>query len=185
MLIIHAASGSCRRLAMKVLVTTSFSPVLLQCIFSLCEKFLTLVLLFLGLNNLLMAYEDKSAYALCAFSFSLGPNTEPITFLGKTPVWYLLFFLHISIGGFLLFPFTIDIPINSHDVKNFVVTFGACVCMNVIFGREREREQFGYSYWVIMIAFFLLVTVLYLNKTVYMVFGPMAMITVRVLVPFP
>ncbi|KAJ7979687.1 Inosine triphosphate pyrophosphatase family protein [Quillaja saponaria] len=38
-----------------------------------------------GLNNLLMAYEDKSAYALCAFSFALGPNAEPITFLGKTP----------------------------------------------------------------------------------------------------
>ncbi|KAF3457621.1 hypothetical protein FNV43_RR02279 [Rhamnella rubrinervis] len=37
-----------------------------------------------GLNNLLMAYEDKSAYALCAFSFALGPNTEPITFMGKT-----------------------------------------------------------------------------------------------------
>ncbi|EOY05393.1 Inosine triphosphate pyrophosphatase family protein isoform 2 [Theobroma cacao] len=38
-----------------------------------------------GLNNLLMAYEDKSAYALCAFSFALGPDVEPITFLGKTP----------------------------------------------------------------------------------------------------
>ncbi|KAK1592246.1 hypothetical protein Q3G72_021797 [Acer saccharum] len=38
-----------------------------------------------GLNNLLMAYEDKSAYALCAFAFSLGPDSEPITFLGKTP----------------------------------------------------------------------------------------------------
>ncbi|KAB5564870.1 hypothetical protein DKX38_004924 [Salix brachista] len=37
-----------------------------------------------GLNNLLMAYEDKSAYALCAFSFALGPDAEPITFLGKT-----------------------------------------------------------------------------------------------------
>lgn len=37
-----------------------------------------------GLNNLLMAYEDKSAYALCVFSLALGPNTEPITFLGKT-----------------------------------------------------------------------------------------------------
>ncbi|KAH7521853.1 hypothetical protein FEM48_Zijuj07G0076100 [Ziziphus jujuba var. spinosa] len=37
-----------------------------------------------GLNNLLMAYEDKSAYALCAFSFALGPDIEPITFLGKT-----------------------------------------------------------------------------------------------------
>ncbi|XP_040988472.1 inosine triphosphate pyrophosphatase isoform X1 [Juglans microcarpa x Juglans regia] len=38
-----------------------------------------------GLNNMLMAYEDKSAYALCAFSFALGPNAEPITFLGRTP----------------------------------------------------------------------------------------------------
>ncbi|PPR80501.1 hypothetical protein GOBAR_AA40213 [Gossypium barbadense] len=38
-----------------------------------------------GLNNLLMAYEDKSAYALCAFSFALGPDVEPVTFLGKTP----------------------------------------------------------------------------------------------------
>lgn len=46
----------------------------------------------LGLNNLLMAYEDKSAYALCAFSFALGPNTEPITFLGKTPVSSLKLF---------------------------------------------------------------------------------------------
>ncbi|KAK3187795.1 hypothetical protein Dsin_027356 [Dipteronia sinensis] len=38
-----------------------------------------------GLNNLLMAYEDKSAYALCAFAFALGPDSEPVTFLGKTP----------------------------------------------------------------------------------------------------
>ncbi|CAL1392735.1 unnamed protein product [Linum trigynum] len=38
-----------------------------------------------GLNNMLMAYEDKSAYALCAFSFALGPDVEPITFVGKTP----------------------------------------------------------------------------------------------------
>jgi hypothetical protein len=47
---------------------------------------LMLVSTFPGLNNLLMAYDDKSAYALCAFSFALGPNAEPITFLGKTPV---------------------------------------------------------------------------------------------------
>ncbi|CAK9318829.1 unnamed protein product [Citrullus colocynthis] len=38
-----------------------------------------------GLNNLLMAYEDKSAYASCIFSFSPGPASEPITFVGKTP----------------------------------------------------------------------------------------------------
>ncbi|KAH1229096.1 Inosine triphosphate pyrophosphatase [Glycine max] len=38
-----------------------------------------------GLNNLLMAYDDKSAYALCVFSFAAGSNSEPITFSGKTP----------------------------------------------------------------------------------------------------
>ncbi|KAJ1693948.1 hypothetical protein LUZ63_010646 [Rhynchospora breviuscula] len=38
-----------------------------------------------GLNNLLKAYEDKSAYAMCIFSLALGPEDEPITFVGKTP----------------------------------------------------------------------------------------------------
>ncbi|KAK1395402.1 Inosine triphosphate pyrophosphatase [Heracleum sosnowskyi] len=38
-----------------------------------------------GLNNMLLAYEDKSAYALCVFSLALGPNEEPLTFLGQTP----------------------------------------------------------------------------------------------------
>ncbi|KAK8478767.1 hypothetical protein V6N11_065389 [Hibiscus sabdariffa] len=33
----------------------------------------------------LLAYEDKSAYALSAFSFALGPDVEPVTFLQKTP----------------------------------------------------------------------------------------------------
>ncbi|WCJ24204.1 Inosine triphosphate pyrophosphatase family protein [Euphorbia peplus] len=37
-----------------------------------------------GLHNLLAAYEDKSAYALCVFSFALGPGSEPIVFQGKT-----------------------------------------------------------------------------------------------------
>ncbi|KAG0473348.1 hypothetical protein HPP92_015205 [Vanilla planifolia] len=37
-----------------------------------------------GLNNLLMAYEDKSAYAMCIFSLAFGPNEEPLTFVGKT-----------------------------------------------------------------------------------------------------
>ncbi|MQL73100.1 hypothetical protein Taro_005434 [Colocasia esculenta] len=37
-----------------------------------------------GLNNILKAYEDKSAYAMCIFSLSLGPSIEPITFCGKT-----------------------------------------------------------------------------------------------------
>lgn len=37
-----------------------------------------------GLNNLLAAYEDKSAYAMCVFSLALGPAIEPMTFVGKT-----------------------------------------------------------------------------------------------------
>lgn len=49
-----------------------------------------LTFFFIGLNNLLMAYADKSAFALCVFSLVLGPNAEPITFSGKTPVCFLL-----------------------------------------------------------------------------------------------
>ena len=37
-----------------------------------------------GLNNLLAAYTDKTAYAQCIFSFSLGPDKEPIVFDGRT-----------------------------------------------------------------------------------------------------
>ncbi|KAK1267323.1 Inosine triphosphate pyrophosphatase [Acorus gramineus] len=37
-----------------------------------------------GLNNILKAYEDKSAYALCVFSLALGTTVEPISFVGKT-----------------------------------------------------------------------------------------------------
>jgi inosine triphosphate pyrophosphatase len=37
-----------------------------------------------GLNNLLAAYEDKSAYAQCVFSFCLGPGHTPIVFSGRT-----------------------------------------------------------------------------------------------------
>jgi len=40
----------------------------------------------IGLNNLLKAYEDKSAFAMCIFSLALGPGEEPITFVGKTAV---------------------------------------------------------------------------------------------------
>jgi hypothetical protein len=92
----NAASGSCRRLAMKVFVVTVLyflSYCFVTCFFFFFFFFLSwlyfhlmLVSTFPGLNNLLMAYDDKSAYALCAFSFALGPNAEPITFLGKTPV---------------------------------------------------------------------------------------------------
>ena len=36
------------------------------------------------LNNLLAAYDDKSAYAQCVFSLSLGPGHAPIVFDGRT-----------------------------------------------------------------------------------------------------
>lgn len=39
-----------------------------------------------GLNNLLVAYEDKSAKAVCTFGFSKGPGHEPILFQGITEV---------------------------------------------------------------------------------------------------
>jgi inosine triphosphate pyrophosphatase len=37
-----------------------------------------------GLNNILAAYPDKSAYAQCIFSFCSGPGEHPLTFVGRT-----------------------------------------------------------------------------------------------------
>lgn len=37
-----------------------------------------------GLNNLLAAYDDKSAEAVCTFAFSPGPGQEPLIFQGRT-----------------------------------------------------------------------------------------------------
>ena len=37
-----------------------------------------------GLNNLLAAYEDKSAKAVCTFAYSAGPGHEPVLFQGIT-----------------------------------------------------------------------------------------------------
>lgn len=39
-----------------------------------------------GLNNLLAAYPDKSAYAQCIFAFSPGPNKDVTLFTGRTKV---------------------------------------------------------------------------------------------------
>lgn len=39
-----------------------------------------------GLNSLLVAYEDKSAQAICTFAYSEGPGHEPIVFQGRTTV---------------------------------------------------------------------------------------------------
>ncbi|KAK7417315.1 nucleoside triphosphate pyrophosphohydrolase ham1 [Neonectria magnoliae] len=38
-----------------------------------------------GLNNLLAAYTDKSAEAVCTFGYSAGPGHEPILFQGRCP----------------------------------------------------------------------------------------------------
>lgn len=38
-----------------------------------------------GLNNLLAAYEDKSAYAQTIFAFCAGPGQEALTFDGRVP----------------------------------------------------------------------------------------------------
>lgn len=37
-----------------------------------------------GLNKMLAGYEDKTAYALCIFALSAGPNCEPKIFEGRT-----------------------------------------------------------------------------------------------------
>ncbi|TDZ14140.1 Inosine triphosphate pyrophosphatase [Colletotrichum orbiculare MAFF 240422] len=37
-----------------------------------------------GLNNLLAAYENKSADAVCTFAYSPGPGREPVLFQGRT-----------------------------------------------------------------------------------------------------
>ena len=38
-----------------------------------------------GLNKMLSAYEDKSAYAQCIFAFTPGPHEEPQIFVGRVP----------------------------------------------------------------------------------------------------
>ena len=37
-----------------------------------------------GLNKMLAAYDDKTAYAQCIFAFSEGPGCEPRLFVGRT-----------------------------------------------------------------------------------------------------
>lgn len=36
-----------------------------------------------GLNNLLVAYEDKTAYAQCIFAYSPEPGSDPVLFVGQ------------------------------------------------------------------------------------------------------
>jgi len=37
-----------------------------------------------GLNKMLVGFEDKTAYAQCIFAYTPGPDTEPVTFVGRT-----------------------------------------------------------------------------------------------------
>lgn len=37
-----------------------------------------------GLNNLLVGFPTKDAYALCTFAYCAGPGSEPILFEGRT-----------------------------------------------------------------------------------------------------
>ncbi len=39
-----------------------------------------------GLNNLLAAYEDKRAEAICTFAYCAGPGSEPLIFEGRVLV---------------------------------------------------------------------------------------------------
>ena len=53
----------------------------------------------IGLNNLLAAYDDKSAYALCTIAYHSGDdNSDVVLFEGKTMVRQFLLVYH-SIDG--------------------------------------------------------------------------------------
>ena len=51
-----------------------------------------------GLNNLLAAYDDKSAEAVCTFAFCEGPGKEVKLFQGRMEVSFLLMILGIGIS---------------------------------------------------------------------------------------
>lgn len=51
-----------------------------------CSKWFLQALGHEGLNNLLVAYEDKSAQAVCTFAYCEGPGHEPILFEGRVAV---------------------------------------------------------------------------------------------------
>jgi hypothetical protein len=64
---------------LKTTLVLSSNPLLLPS----SKHFLT-ALGHTGLNNLLAAYADKSATAVCTFAFCAGPGEEPILFQGRT-----------------------------------------------------------------------------------------------------
>jgi len=50
-----------------------------------------------GLNNLLAAYDNKSAYAQCTFAYSPGRDRSIEVFVGKTDVGFVVKFLCVNI----------------------------------------------------------------------------------------
>jgi hypothetical protein len=57
---------------------------LLGPLLTLARKYFLKALGHAGLNNLLAAYPDKTAYAVCTFGYCGGPGQEPILFQGRT-----------------------------------------------------------------------------------------------------
>lgn len=50
----------------------------------------------LGLNNILAAYPDKSAEAICTFAYCEGPGKEVLLFQGKTKVCFVAHLLKMK-----------------------------------------------------------------------------------------
>lgn len=63
-----------------------------------CSKWFLQALGHEGLNNLLVAYEDKSAQAVCTFAYCAGPGHEPLIFEGRVTVGQEGFFPTIDLA---------------------------------------------------------------------------------------
>jgi inosine/xanthosine triphosphate pyrophosphatase family protein len=61
-----------------------------------------------GLNNLLAAYEDKSAEAVATFGYSEGPGHEVKLFQGRCPVRSFSSLLSCLLSFHLIFFFLVD-----------------------------------------------------------------------------
>ncbi|KHN95432.1 Ham1-like protein [Metarhizium album ARSEF 1941] len=83
-----------------------------------------------GLNNLLAAYADKSAEAVCTFGYCEGPGHKPIIFQGKCPGNI------VPARGPTHFGWD---PIFEHDGKTFAEMDGAG--KNKISHRSRALEK--------------------------------------------
>ena len=55
-----------------------------HCLSTFPRKYFLTALGHAGLNNLLAAYPDKTAYAVCTFAYCGGPGQDPILFHGRT-----------------------------------------------------------------------------------------------------